>query len=474
MPPTAAVRVTKNTLALFLGKASVMGLTVAFVVYAARYLGVEDFGRYELVRGYFELFLSQCTTGLMIIITREMAKRPEWASRYLTAAGLLTLALLPLAWLLIILLAHLPGYTSATRTAMYLACLALVPGAMSQVVSAAFVAFEKAEYVTYGTVLENILRNGLSFVALVLGYGVLTLIGILIVTRVCMLAFYVAALKRQLPTLHWAYEWTFFTRLFHDWRVFAYENWLSNLFAHLDLIVLSVFHGERAVGLYAAANRLLNLGVVVADSYTTAIFPYLSRLFETSKGQFQRLLEGSLKYMIVLVLPAVAAIAILADPIIVWLYQEAYIASVPILQVLIWVLVLRFVNPFLSHILFAQGKQHKSLHVAAISLVCHGVLAVWLIPRGEGVGAAWALLLSGSVRFWLYFGFVWQGHAARRMLFILGRILLAAAGASLLLFGLWQLNLVLLLSAASLVYLLLLALFGVFPRRDLRLFREMS
>jgi O-antigen/teichoic acid export membrane protein len=410
----------------------------------------------------------------MIIITREMAKRPEWASHYLTAAGLLTLGLLPLAALFLMLLAHLPGYTPATRTAMYLACIALVPGAMSQVVSATFVAFEKAQYLTYGTVLENVLRNGLSILALALGYGVLELVGILIVTRVCMLVYYLAVLKRHWPTLHWAYEGAFFTRLFRDWRVFAYENWLSNLFGHLDLIVLSFFHGERAVGFYAAASRLLNLGVVVAESYTTAIFPYLSRLFEESKEQFQRLLEGSIKYMVVLVLPTVAAIAILADPIIIWLYQEAYIASVPILRVLIWVLVLRFVNPFLSHILFAQGKQHKSLHVAAISLACHGVLAFWLIPHGEGVGAAWAMLLSVSVRFGLYFGFVLQGQAARRMLFILGRILLAAGGASLLLFGFRQLHLVLLLGAASLAYVFLLALFGVLPRRDFRLFRAIS
>lgn len=466
MPQSVASRVTKNTAALLIGRASVMGFSVLFVIYAARFLGVEDFGRLELVRGYFELFLSLCTTGLSILLTREIAKRPEHGGRYLTCALVLILALMPFAWGMMVSLGYLLGYVAETRSAMLLACAALLPGTLSLLCAAVFVAFEKAEYVTYGTILENVVRNGLSFLALWLGYGVLALLGILIVARVCLLLFYLYAMRRCLPRFRWAYDGLFFKGLVREWRVFAYETWLSDLFWNLDVIVISTLHGERVVELYAAAYRLLNLGVAVADSYRTAIFPYLSRLVEESQERFQRLTEGSLTYMVVFVLPCVGVVAVCADDLIRLFYGQAYEAAVPMLRVLIWVLVLRYLNPFLSHLLYAQGKPRQTLLVAAISLLCHAGLAAWFIPKGGGGGAAWALLVSITLAFTLYLGFVMQGAQLQRMLTILGRILLAAVGAGLCLLMLQAQPTLLLLGGAVLVYVGLLFGLGVVPMMD--------
>ncbi len=445
-----------------------MGFSVLFVIYAARFLGVEHFGRLELVRGYFELFLSLCTTGLSILLTREIAKHPEHGSRYFTSAAVLLAALVPLAWVAMMMLGYLLGYAPQTQHAMLLACAALLPGTLSLLCAAMFVAFEKAEYVTYGTILENVVRNGLGLWVLWLGYGVLALLGVLMMSRVCLLAFYLYAMRRSLPRLHWSYDRLFLKHLVRDWRVFAYENWLANLFDNLDVIVLSAVHGERAVGLYAAANRLLTLGLMVTQSYTTAVFPHLSRLFEASKERFQRLSEGSLKYMLALILPGVGAVAVLSHEIILLLYGETYAATIPILQVLIWVLVLHFVNPFLSHLLFAQGKQQRSLVVALVSLLCHAGLAAWWIPASGSVGAAWALLASSALATVMYFGFVMQGAQLQRMLTMLSRIGVAAVAAGLCLWGLQSQPVLPLLGVAIMVYVGLLFGLGVVSIRELQ------
>ncbi|MFX0195381.1 MAG: flippase [Candidatus Hodarchaeota archaeon] len=469
----AALRVIKNTAALLASKAFAMVFSFIFIIYAARLLGVDGFGKYALVRGYFELFLSLSATGLSIVITREMAKRPSWADRYLNTSVVLVSILTVVASGILVTIVHVLAYASDTRAATYLACLALMPATINLVLESAFVAFEKAEYVTYGTLIENILRTVLGLIVLFLGYGLLALFVVLIIARICMLLFYLVFLSRQIAKLHWHFDWSFLKRLVRDWRVFALENWLSSLFWTLDVILLSMFHGERAVGFYAAAYRTLSLATVVAGSYTTAIFPYISRLFKESEEAFRQVSENSLKYMVAFVLPVAVIISVLADRIVILLYTVEYADSIPILGVLIWVMVLKFLNPFLSHILFARGEQRKSLQVAAISLAFYMVVCFWLTPRWGGIGAAWALLLAVGLAFCLYLDFIWRREGVSRVLLTLGRTILAATSFAVFVLLIMNIPLMLLLILAGLIYFLLLFIFRVFSSREIHLFRKM-
>lgn len=470
----AALRVTKNTGALFLSKASVMAFSFVFVIYVARFLGVDGFGKYALLRGYFELFLSLGATGLCIVITREIARNPSQASRYLTSSFFLVSILVTIISGLLIGLVHVLPYSPDTQVAAYIVCLALFPAAINQLFEAVFIAFERAEFVTYGTLTENVVRTGLSILALFMGYGLLAIFVILFATRIGLLLLYAVLLSRQAITLQWNFDRAFLKQLFHDWRVFALENWLSNLFWNLDIIILSVLHGEFAVGLYAAAAKIMGLFSTVADSYTMAIFPYLSKLFAESKGRFRGLSELSIKYMLVLVLPGIIVLAILADEVILRLYTAEYAEAIPILQVLVWVVLIRFLGPFLSHILFARGEQKKSLWVAAISLPIYVILAFSFAPRWGGVGAAWALLLSTSVALCLYLFFVFRQEGAIRLVNVSFRTVVAATGFGVFLLALRQMQLVPLLGLGGLFYLLLLLLLRVPSSNELGALRKVA
>jgi O-antigen/teichoic acid export membrane protein len=474
MSQNAAFKVIKNIVALSTARASVILLSFVFVVYAARILGVSDFGKYALIRTYFDLFLDLCTTGLCIILIREIAKKPSLVSQYLNTSMLLVLILAVAASSILIILAQTFHYAPDTQAALYLVCVALLPATISAVLEAAFIAFEKAEYITYGAILENMLRTMLSLFVLFQGYGVLALFMILIATRLFMLMFYLVLLSRHITKLHWYFEWAFLKQLVHGWKIFALENWLSNIFWSLDVILLSFFFGERAVGLYAAANKLLSLGSAFATSYTSAIFPFMSRMFEESRKTFQRLSQGSLKYMLVLIFPSVLTIALLADPLISLLYPGEYANAIPILRVLIWVLLFRFLNPFLSHILFAQGEQRKSLQVVAISLAFYVAICLWFIPRWEAIGAAWAVLLAVTVAFCLYYNFVFRKEGEMNPLGTLGRPVLAILGTGMFVLIMWDSHLVLLLISALVLYVLLLIIFRVPSSTDIELFRGIA
>lgn len=474
MPEDTALRVTKNTVALSVARVSVPLFSFILVVYAARILGANSFGKYVLVQTYFQLFLGLCANGLSVVVTREIARRPSWLNRYLSASIILVSVLALIANSLLVILAHVFHYAPDTQAAVYLVSLALLPATVSFMFEGAFVAFEKAQYVTYGTVLENTLRVVFSIVALFKGHGLLALFGILVATRTLMLLFYLPFLNRHVSKLRWYFEWAFLRQLVRDWRVFALENWLFSVFYRLNPIFLSFFHGELAVGPYGAAYKVLNPGSVLAYSFTRAMFPYMSRTFEESRETFRRVSEEVLKYMLVIVLSGVVVIAILADRLVVLLYTDAYADSIPILGVLIWILVPQFLSTFLSHILFARGEQTKALQVAAISLAFNLAISLWLIPRWGGIGAAWALLLAECAAFCLYFVFALRGEGAMHMLLTFGRTVPAAVGVGVFILVLRDIQLVLLLSSAIVLYVLLLLIFRVPSSSDVKLFRRIA
>lgn len=462
------MRVAKNTAALFLARASVLLFTFAFAIYAARLLGVERFGRYALVWGLFLLFLNLAASGLRDVTTREVAKQPAWAERYICSAIVLVFGITLVAVVVLVLIANIAPYAPETRVAIYLACLALIPATIGVVFEAGFVAFEKSESIMYATLLENALRIGLGFFALFMGYGVAALFVALIVSRTAMLVFYIDSFSRKVERLRWFFSWSFLRQLISEWRVFALENSLSSTFWGLDVVVLSFFGGEFAVGVYSAAYRVLSLGTAAAGSYTTAAFPHMSKLFESSKEAFHRTAENTLKYMLALILPGVIAIAIFADRVILLLYGNEYAASIPILRVLVWVLILRFLNPYLSYILFARGEQGKSLKVVAFGLAVYAIFSIWFTQRWGGIGTAWALLLAVCVAFCLYFAFAIGGEGLARMLRVFSRTALAAGSLGLILFVFREGSLIPLLVVAGALYLTLLIIFRVPTRNEIK------
>ena len=386
----------------------------------------EGYGKFALTQNLFELFVSLTATGLCILVTRETAKDHAWLGRNVGSA-LLMITLLGLGGTIVLTcVAYLAHYAPDTRLAICIAAIALIPGAICTLAEAVFIAWEKAEYVAAGTAAESLVRTGLWFVMLWLGYGLLSMFVVLIAVRVALLAAYSLLVLRRLPTVQWRTEPDTLISLAKQWRVFAAENWLSTLSNGMDVFLLSLFHGEAAVGIYDAAWKLIRLSAVVARSFTTAVFPYISRLYVRAEDTFHRVNLHSIKYILAAILPVVIGISILAEQIVRFLYGPEYLSSVPVLQVLAWLMIPQFLNPFLSHTLFARHQQSRSLIVAIIGMIAFAIAAFLLIPTWGPVGTAMAVLSSAMTAFVCYLAFCVWGRNTHNLMVILLRQAVAA------------------------------------------------
>ncbi|MEM8735462.1 MAG: polysaccharide biosynthesis C-terminal domain-containing protein, partial [Planctomycetota bacterium] len=127
--------------------------------------------------------------------------------------------------------------------------------------------------------------------------------------------------------------------------------------------------------------------------------------------------------------------------------------------------------PFLSHLLFARGKQRNSMQVAFISLAINSVATYLLVSQFGAVGAAAGTVLGGGVATSCYLGFAFTRAEILDSLLVSLRVVLAALAvvgvAVLMRTASWPL----LLAASGAAYAIALLAFGAIRASDLQFFK---
>ena len=472
MGGNTAVRTGKNAAALFAGTLVKMIASFAFMIFAAAKMGLNDFGKYSLAIFYFELFLSLTATAVGILLTRDLARWKRRSGDLLTSASIMAFGLACIAPIFMFVGSYSLNYSEDTSLAILIASLVLIPASLSVVLEAALVAFERAEFVTFGNVFESLVRIPLSVAVLMSGFGWLGIMWVLMFSRVLLLIFYIWAI-RKVDSPRLTFRWRSLRRFAVRWKTFAAENWMATLYTSLDVLVLSYFSGEIAVGLYTAAWKVVRLGSVFSKSYTTAVFPVMARLHGKSKDSFGRLYRSTIRIMALIAIPAVVGICILSSDVIQILYTDEFVESTPVLRVLVWALLVEFLNPFLSHALFAQGKQNKSMQVAGISLAVNTVLTGLLVYRYGVVGAALGTVLGGLVATVCYSCFLMPKKDLISTGVVFLQVAVAAAGLGVTLWIAQHEILPVKIVIASLVYGVLLFAVGAIRLRDFHLAKSL-
>jgi O-antigen/teichoic acid export membrane protein len=161
----------------------------------------------------------------------------------------------------------------------------------------------------------------------------------------------------------------------------------------MDVMMLGWLEPASTLGIYVAAMRLFSVGLVVPDGVLSAVFATLARLHGAGeRAEFRRVLEQTALALGSLLVVAAAAGTLAAPHAIRLLFGEAFEASTPVLQILLWALPLFAWNRALGDALVATGHQRT---VGGIVWVALGVaLAAYpaLIRAGGVAGAAWALV----------------------------------------------------------------------------------
>jgi O-antigen/teichoic acid export membrane protein len=165
----------------------------------------------------------------------------------------------------------------------------------------------------------------------------------------------------------------------------AVNGLLALLSLRIEILVLAAFAGDVAVGLYAAALKVVESLILVPAAITAGAMPALT--LEALKGTGP-VRQRSARTIALLAVPAALGATLLAPGIVGLLFGAAYAEAALPLRLLAPVLVAVFMNTLLLHTLLALGDTAALPRLTAARLLAAVALASLLVPRWGAAGAA--------------------------------------------------------------------------------------
>ncbi len=394
-PGHVATRVLKNTVAQITALAATVVSKLLITVVIGRLFGPDRVGEFAFVITFTALFHFLSTGGVTWSLIREVATHREEAARY-AANGLGAVIGTGLSTVPILVgLVTLMGYPSATRIAVALVGLGMAFEGMGQVVNAVFSGFERmemgafiaiAQEVTFLVVGTAVLWMRLPFLWFFSVYVPSRLAGFLTGWFLYRRAFGYALLPRL--------EMGFVLRLLRLSLPYAVNMALGPVYLRIDVVMLSLWQGNQAVGLYEAATTIFYRLNIFARTFNAALMPLLAREFEEGTGRVRRYLYAAAKYQVAFGVPLTVLCVALAGPGMRWLYGDTFRASATVFRLMALIIVVRFLNNTLANGLTATGLQTGRSLAVAWAAVVNIALNLYAIPHYSFIGATGSTILT--------------------------------------------------------------------------------
>lgn len=370
-----------------------------FILVVARELGPQQLGVYALLLAVVEMVATVSGSGYADFLTRESARDARIGWGLASQLTLLRFACAFLFTLIGIGMLAVLGYSRTILVATVWLSLSLVPRSIGESVQGVLRGIGRyGLYLTVELVFDLVLAAGATYLIFARG-GLREVIAteIFAPTAASAVSISLALLLRPSGRI-----WIGARQLLEKSVIFNTYAFVSNLYDRFDIVLLSRLAGDYATGVYSAAYRPLGTIQLVPYGVLYSLLPSLSRGTPIERERMEKAMGILLSISFAIVLVTV----VFAGPAIHLLFGVRYADSAVALKILIWAVILRYVNYAFNVRLLADG--HERVFVVT-SLICLGVNLVGnliFIPlyswraAGAITIATEAVLLAQNI-FWL-------------------------------------------------------------------------
>lgn len=372
------------------------GSLIAFVGYAhlARVLDPRYYGYVELATWIALLATMVIDAGLATIGTREIShahdRAPELAANVPACQFLITLVVLPIAMILPLIM-NQPWEGTFLIWIFCLGLLAypwkldwLFQGLEMMNVAGYFYAFRTAVF-TIGVFL--FVRSNGDFIT----------VGWIELFAATAVVFYFGYFQfKHVGPIRLRFSWKFCRTYIPQGFVLGLSNMIWTAIQSMPVMFLAAFAGADETAWLAAPLRIVIALLTLSWIYLYNIYPTMVREFHRSPEAMNRLVVASMRVVSWGTLLGILPLALLSEPILKTLYGPKFHESVPVFEVLLWVLPITLISGHFRWSLTAAGKYSYVLHSHIVGLIAALLVGVILIPLFASFGAALTMLVSSS------------------------------------------------------------------------------
>ena len=483
-PTRSVVATVARNSAFVLGVQVVLkALAFLFNVYIVRRLGDVHFGQYSAVMAYVAIFAVFTDWGMSPYAVREMAKdygETAWllpntvAIRVVLSLAVTLIAPLSALWL---------GKDSHMVLGILIASAGLLLYAFQGPLDSTLTARERLDYTSIFALVNQLVFWGLGVLLLINGLGFVGLI-VAHLAGVAMMAvlsgwavFKLGVGRLVLSVRRWP-------QLFLAALPFGVSSISYAFMERFDTVLMSFILTDAAVGWYNVPWTLINMVLLIAQSIAIAMYPTMVRSHTENPEFLPQIAWQAIKYLLIVCLPIAVGGTVLADRIIITLYEETFVKSIPVLQVILWALPSLFLLELLGRVASTLHLERPAARINVVNAVVTVVLNLVLVPTMGILGAALALVSGRAIRLVQYWRLIGNERLVNRRWGTLLRVALAAAAMGVSVFLLskapffatieskW--GLLILMGTGAIAYIVALLASGSVERREIEFLRRLA
>jgi O-antigen/teichoic acid export membrane protein len=458
-------------------------LAFLFNVYVVRRLGDTHFGQYSAVMAYVAIFAIFTDFGMSPYAVREMAKdrkQTSWllpniiAIRIVLSLVITVIAPLSALWL---------GKADDMVLGILIASAGLILYAFQGPLDSALTARERLDYTSTFALINQLTYWILGVWLLVQGLGFTGLI-IASLTGVGLVAVLSGWTLSRLGVGQLVLSMRRWPRLFMDALPFGVSGISYVFMQRFDTVLMSFVLTDAAVGWYNAPWTLLNMMLLIAQSIAIAMYPSMVRSHAEDPESLPRVAWQSIKYLLIVCLPIAVGGTVLAERIIITLYEREFANSIPAMQIMLWALPSLFLLELLGRVANTLNLERPAARINVINATITVALNLALVPTLGIRGAALALVGGRAIRLTQYWRLIGNERLVGQRWGTLLRIALAVTVMGVVVFLLGQsatfahvdskIGLLALIGSGAVAYAAALVLGGGIERREIDFLRDMA
>jgi len=305
------------------------------LILVARHLGGESLGRIAFAYSFTTIFVLLTDLGMNILVVREVARDKGAAGTYLGNLLSLKLVSAPVAFGLIAAAITLSGYSSEVVTVVLLFAGITIARGVLQLYGAVF---SGLEVMGREAVLKNLYQMSLFVsggIALALGCGPLGLSVALLIASLLVVLIGSGMVRRTMPFVRLLWDGALWLSLVRRALPLAMTTIFIILYNESDVVLLSYLgEGEREVGAYAAASKILKVLQLIPMLVVSGVYPVFSDLARGPRDALNTAYRGTLKLLLLIAIPLAIVVASFAEPFIRLIYGQGFAPAIPPLRLL--------------------------------------------------------------------------------------------------------------------------------------------
>lgn len=387
--------VFKNAFWLSFGNIVPRLIHAILIIYIARILGTAGYGVFSYVLSFSVFLTTFSDLGLASLLTRELVKKPEEISAYISTTFIIKLVIVAIMALFAIFAGPALTNIGAAKTLMPIVALLLIFDSLRSISNSITRSQNKMELEAMFNIITEIFVTGFGLAivflkptasALIFGYAAASGVGFA-VTVIVLRNYYKDILKNFRLSLVKPI-------LSASWP-FAIMGVFGTFMINIDILIIGWFRTASELGLYSAGQRIIQLLYIIPGLIGSSAFPIVTWLvrndaIERIKDMVEKLIAGALA----LAIPISVGGIILTLPLITMLFGADYQGGALALKLLLITNLFVFPGTIIGNTIFAYNKQKIFLASTAVGVTSNVIFDFVLIPTYGIAGSAVATIIA--------------------------------------------------------------------------------